>query len=260
MDSAATKILVVSMSTAAERRARFAARAAEAGLAWEFFDAWTSLHPDLRYDPNRLLNTHGRGLEPGEIGCYSSHFAIWQRLLEGDARQVIVLEDDVIVDWSLLSRLADVDLEADGIDYLRLYHKQPVPSLVRRHPFLMRDRRILELFGRAYGTQAYAITRAGAARMAEACRRVCRPIDDEMDRSWSHGIPNLALFPSAVLEEALGSHIGEKRFGTPRTGEAARRRARDSAAAGRAFRAAWLGQKLRRRARGAWSRLSKGKR
>src|SRR3546814_16842386 len=39
-----------------------------------------------------------------------------------------------------------------------------------------------------------------------------RSIDDEMDRSWAHGLPNLALYPAPILEAAVVSDIGNSRF------------------------------------------------
>src|SRR3546814_17773491 len=83
---------------------------------------------------------------------------------------------------------------------------------VVRRDFLQHSRAIVELVGLAYGTQGYAITLEGARRLAEHCRTVRRPIDDEMDRSWAHGLPNLALYPAPILEAAVVSDIGNSRF------------------------------------------------
>src|SRR3546814_8336311 len=33
-----------------------------------------------------------------------------------------------------------------------------------------------------------------------------------MDRSWAHGLPNLALYPAPLLEAAVVSDIGNSRF------------------------------------------------
>src|SRR3546814_11383087 len=83
---------------------------------------------------------------------------------------------------------------------------------VVRRDFLQHSRAIVELVGLAYGTQGYAITLEGARRLVEHCRTVRRPIDDEMDRSWAHGLPTLALYPAPILEEAVVSDIGNSRF------------------------------------------------
>ena len=73
----------------------------------------------------------GRPLTPGELGCYSSHYHAWLALLDSQAAQMIVLEDDTIVDWTFLEKLATVDFRTLGVNYLRLYARRP--SAFRLH-------------------------------------------------------------------------------------------------------------------------------
>lgn len=209
----AAEILVVSLETAEARRAAFAARAAGTSLAWRFFDACTAPAPGMTLDEPAIRRNKGRPMSRGEIGCYASHFSIWQDLIARGVPQAIVLEDDTMVDWAYLEPLARTDLHALGIDYLRLYAKRPTWQRVVRRDFLQHSRTIVELVGPAYGTQGYVITLEGARRLAAHCASVRRPIDDEMDRSWAHGLPNLALYPAPILEAAIVSDIGAARFG-----------------------------------------------
>lgn len=208
----ATEVLVVSLESAAARREAFAARAAGTSLGWRFFDACTGPAPGMTIDEPAIRSNKGRPMSKGEIGCYASHFSIWQEMIARGVRQAIVLEDDTVVDWTYLERLAETDLHAEGIDYLRLYAKRPTWQKAVRGDFLQHSRTIVELVGHAYGTQGYAITLEGAQRLAEHCAMVRRPIDDAMDRSWAHGLPNLLLYPAPILEAAIISDIGSSRF------------------------------------------------
>lgn len=212
-ESDVAEILVVSLESAAARREAFAARAAGTALAWRFFDACTAPAPGMTIDEAAIRRHKGRPMSKGEIGCYASHFSIWQDMIARGVRQAIVLEDDTVVDWAYLEPLARTDLHAERIDYLRLYAKRPTWQRVVRRDFLQHSRAVVELVGLAYGTQGYAITLDGARRLAAHCRTVRRPIDDEMDRSWAHGLPNLALYPAPILEAAVVSDIGSSRFG-----------------------------------------------
>ena len=212
----ATEVVVVSLETAQARRHAFAARAGDTKLAWRFFDACTAPAAGMTIDEPAIRRNKGRMMSKGEIGCYASHFSIWQDLIARGVRQAIVLEDDTVVDWTYLEALAATDLGAEGIDYLRLYAKRPTWQRVVRQDFLQHSRAVVELVGLAYGTQGYAITRDGARRLAAHCKTVRRPIDDEMDRSWAHGLPNLALYPAPILEAAVASDIGNSRF-VPKT-------------------------------------------
>jgi glycosyl transferase family 25 len=202
------------MTDAQERRSRFAERARGAGVNWSFYPAHTSLHPGLRYDERAAIVAKGRPLLAGELGVFSSHHAIWSDLRSDDADQFVVLEDDVIVDWGFLAKLAQVDLAAIGLHYLRLYYKLPVRAAVVHENFIERARSIVELEHTAFGAQGYAITKAGARTLLDHCRIVARPIDDEMERTWRHGLPNLSVFPFPILEESGPSTIGSTRFET----------------------------------------------
>lgn len=209
-----TRMRVISLADAAERRAHFLAHAGDcAGLDWMFFDAHASPGPQIVYDRQAAERVHGRALEPGELGVYSSHTALWQDLLDDrDADQYMIFEDDVIVDWAALAVVAAHDFAASGHHYVRLFARKPSSFRLLATDYLPGPRALLALTGKPFGAQAYVITRPGARAMLDACRHAVRPIDDEMDRFWDHGIPNLALFPFPVIERFSPSHIGGERF------------------------------------------------
>jgi glycosyl transferase family 25 len=209
-----TRILVVSLRGAEARRHAFQASAGATDLPWEYFDACESLHPELAYREDEAIVAKGRPLTKGEIGCYSSHFEAWRQLLAGGHDQYVVLEDDVIVDWDYLAAFVRMDHSAAGHDYIRLYYKHPTPARVLERDFGARTRWLTEVYGYCFGTQGYLITRRAAAVFTERFRTVRRPIDDEMDRSWAHGVPSLAVFPFPVIERAQESGIGVGRFQT----------------------------------------------
>lgn len=207
-----TSIVVISLPQATDRRALFAERARSTTLPWRWFDARRKLGPGLEHDPDEAIVAKGRPLYPGELGCYASHYAVWQEFLDGDASQLLVLEDDTIVDWSFLAKAVAVDLGAAGILYLRLYAKRPCPFRILLQNAIERQRSVIEFLDRPLGTQGYLLTRAGARRLVSHCRRVRRPIDDELDRSWDHGIPALCVFPFPVIEESTASAIDAARW------------------------------------------------
>jgi glycosyl transferase family 25 len=200
-----TSVRVISLPYAHERRARFAASAPlESEVDWSFFDASTTIAEGITYSRARALVSHGRELRAGEIGCFVSHYRLWNAFLASGAEQMLVLEDDVFVDWAAVRPMLDVAFPR-GIDYVRLYAMRPAP--LREIGWFL-GRRLVQFLHYAYGTQAYVVTRAGARRFVAAATGIERPIDDFMDRAWDHGVPNLALFPFPVLELAGSSSIG----------------------------------------------------
>ena len=100
------------------------------------------------------------------------------------------------------------------MSYLRLYAKRP--TAFRLHGEAIEARRFLvEYAAYVHGTQGYVISRAGAERFVRHCRRVRRPVDNELDRAWDHGVPCLALFPFPLTEISTGSTIGAARWERP---------------------------------------------
>jgi glycosyl transferase, family 25 len=209
---ARTKIFVVSLRGQPERRKSFVMANRGTTTPWTFFDAYETLHPDLEYEEDAAVIAKGRPLTRGEIGCYSSHYALWKQLMEDDADQYVILEDDVIVDWQYLQILIAADHKQAGHDYLRLYYKKPVQPVLLQKNFLTRATSLVEIPGYCFGTQGYLITKNGAQRFVQQMRKIVRPVDDEMDRSWAHGVPNRAIFPFPVIEQSIASNIGAARF------------------------------------------------
>ena len=100
---ARTRIEVISMATAHERRATFSEAARGARSDWRFVDASCSAPADVPYSDRAAVRRFGRTLSRGEIGCFASHLAAWKSLLASNDPQRIVLEDDTIVDWPLMA-------------------------------------------------------------------------------------------------------------------------------------------------------------
>jgi glycosyl transferase family 25 len=237
-----TEILVINLAHDTDRREAFTRQASAAGVSWNFFQACTALAPGLAYDPADSLRACGRPLTTGELGCYSSHFSVWQKLQTSDWDQLIVMEDDLLVDWAFIRLMVGRDFAAQGINYLRLFSRLIPPFRHIRWRYLDDSRRLIRYLDYAYGTQAYLITRKGAATMARHCQRVCRPIDHEMDRFWSHGVPDLAVYPPPVVEISAPSRIGGGRYEGASVARAVLRR----------HAASWLMEKARRK----WARFS----
>lgn len=227
------------MRDSVERRAAFAERAKDASVPWTFFDACTGLVPGLTYNEAAARVIRGRPLTPGEIGCYASHYALWLKLLADDADQYVVLEDDTIIDWKFLERVAQVDFGRSGIDYLRLYCLRPGSFVVCKYRYL-EARHLIQLIDPAYGTQGYVISRAGAQRLVPRCNQIVRPIDSQLDRYWEHGLPNLCLFPFPIIEEFGASQIGDNRLTSAKDASRTRIERKLGALRAEAKRRAWL--------------------
>jgi glycosyl transferase family 25 len=203
-----TSVRVLSLATDAERRASFSARAAGAKVAWSFYDAKTELTAPLRYDEQLAIVYRGRPLSATEVACYSSHYCLWGELLSSEADQLLVLEDDVLVDWGFIELVVAHDFSENGIHYLRLA-ATAAPPVVYRGELL--GRYLVQYLGYALGCQAYIVSRHGAEFLRDYCRQILCPVDDVLDATWRGALPNFAICQAPVIGMTVPSRIGSGR-------------------------------------------------
>ena len=84
---------------------------------------------------------------------------------EADCDQLIVLEDDVVVDWEFIREISAIQLAGRGIEYLRLFAKMPAPWRFIASPYFDKYRHLIRFTGYALGTQAYVLSKTGAQRL-----------------------------------------------------------------------------------------------
>lgn len=205
-----TLVRVVSMETAHERRRRFADEAAGLDVAWEFFPAHADVAAPLSYSDRAARRRFGRALTAGERGCYTSHYMLWQTLIASSCEQLLVLEDDVLVDWPLLRRLVQIDLSQSGIELIRLYSTHPFRSQTVIHRFAGPHSHLVQAKGMLLGTQGYLLTRRGAQRLVKLGASLDSPVDWLMTRYWDYGFANYCVFPFPILERYTSSSIGAR--------------------------------------------------
>ncbi|MBC7521565.1 MAG: glycosyltransferase family 25 protein [Sandarakinorhabdus sp.] len=210
------KVRVISLADSPRRAGMAAQLAAIPGIDWSFFDACTDMPAILVHDSAAATATIRRDLTRGELGCFASHASLWHELAAAPEGSVmIVLEDDLLIDPGFFGALASFEAQTRGIDYLRLHAKVPAPARVVGR---VAGRHLVRYQGIAFGTQGYFIRKAAARRFATAITRVVRPVDDEMDRYWANGVPNMGVFPFPLLELAGPSTIEAERRGRARPG------------------------------------------
>ena len=88
-------VYVISLARAADRRAGIIDRLTVAGMKYEIVDAVDGETLDLNSFGDRLVN---RSMTKGAIGCFLSHYNLWQRMIAEQIPTAIVLEDDALWD------------------------------------------------------------------------------------------------------------------------------------------------------------------
>ena len=202
-----TAVRVVSV-IGSPRRQSFQQPPQDLGIDCHFLDAAMDVIDGVRVDEMLCYKHCGRLLVKGEIGNFCSHLLAWKELLADEQlTQMVVLEDDVLADWLAIKKIASVDWSQHGITYMKLYWKYPAKFNVKYWSYPIVDRHIVQFTTLALGANAYLITRQAAKSFVDAMGVISRPVDVEMDRPWSTGVPVFGILPVCAMELALPSTI-----------------------------------------------------
>ncbi|KAL6261421.1 hypothetical protein P5V15_006515 [Pogonomyrmex californicus] len=179
-------IYMINLIRRPERRKRMQRLFEELGIRAEIIDAvdgrtlnknslkkWGIIPMPEYSDPY-----HKRPMTMGEIGCFLSHYIIWQKVLENDYKSVMVLEDDVRFEpffrqkiKYVLAELFDLEVKWDLI-YMGRKRLVKSESLIDGSKFLVRA-------GYSYWTLGYILSKSGAEKLIGAMPlRKLIPVDE----------------------------------------------------------------------------------
>jgi glycosyl transferase family 25 len=209
-DQPRTSIKVISLDTSVDRRRAFTQMTGGLNLDWGFSPAHSAITEPLQYNDRAAVRRSGRPLSPAEIGCYASHFKLWEWLSNSNFDQAIILEDDVIVDWALIEKMVNTRLSDYGIDLLRLHTYSPFRWTMTKYKFFSLSDHLVRLIGMVPGAAAYVLSRAAARNLVSNYSTISAPVDWILPRYWEHRITNYCIFPFPVIHRHTPSTIGER--------------------------------------------------
>lgn len=195
------KVHVISLRRLPERAARVSSRLSTLGIAHELFPAVDgSLAENLaweQYDQAACIRRFGSSLLPSEIGCFASHFSLWQRCAQ-EGVPFLVLEDDVtLLDiFPCMAELAGARIQSRRLIRLSGLFDEPFRIVED-----MGDATLARFLKGPMGSQAYMLSPEGAKALVEAASVWDEPLDHFLDRFWAHGVLPYAILPFAALQE-----------------------------------------------------------
>lgn len=198
------KIFVISLPDAHARRARAARQLEECGLAFEFFDAMRGdkVMADGYFDrcdeEEWLLNT-GHPMSTGEVGCFASHRAVWQKCVDLD-EPIMIMEDD----FQLLPGFAGaVQQVAENIAECGFIRLQSETRAQKERVGTRGDFTLWRYTKVPHSCMCNSMTPGVARDLVEQTRSIFEPVDVFIKKFWIHGQPIYGLTPYTVTESAL---------------------------------------------------------
>ena len=195
-----------------------AAHLEQRGFAFRFFDAVDGRRMNIArhpgYDARRRRATHGRDLQPGELGCLLSHRGVYREILRQNLEYALVAEDDARFHPCARAVLQDLIGKYNRFDLVRLLDNPKVAASTRRRIIpLAGDFWLVRLRTAPGGAYATLISAQGAAKLVKATENFAFPIDTILGRTWETGLRAYAIQPGlAVHDFGFASAIGDQRF------------------------------------------------
>lgn len=207
-DATLPPILVVNLDRDPGRLQHMKAQCDRLGLAFTRFAA--VLGDDVPAALRRnFFDDGGRKISPlkrGEVGCYASHLAIYQRMLDGDyGGAVLVLEDDIEIadDFASVVAAALAALPPDW-DIVRLSN-MPKRAYVPLAA-LPNGRDLVRYSKIPNSTGAYLVSRSGARKLVGPRLRE-RAIDQDLGYAFAWNLDTYGIVPAPVKPDVLTSTI-----------------------------------------------------
>jgi glycosyl transferase family 25 len=199
------RTIVITLARSADRQKHMTGEFERAGLPFEFFygvDGPRGEHLRFKqYDEKRTIRFFGKAMGVGEVGCWASHYLVWQKCVELN-EPVLVVEDDVKLKPGFAGLVKRLEPLMEDHRLIRLY------GLVKRPYRKLKDLgdgfTLIRFLRGPAGTQCYAISPAGAKTLLAGAESWREPVDRYMDRFWRHGLPSLAIMPYLLAHVGYG--------------------------------------------------------
>ncbi|GLP97280.1 glycosyltransferase family 25 protein [Paraferrimonas sedimenticola] len=210
------QVLVISLAQDSARRENISSQLQQLGVSFEFFDAVDGRlgeHPLLaRYHKREFLLNYGRDAQPGELGCYASHFLIWQRCVELN-QPIAVLEDDIALYDNFIKGFELAKSLTNELGFIRL--EEPDRSSKWQLAGANQGFEFRKFIKMAQRTSGYMISPAVAKAFIDASERFEFPVDVFIRNFHKHQMPLFDISPPILGQnrDEFDSHIGSRKRG-----------------------------------------------
>lgn len=198
-----TMIFVISLTKSIERRKSIEAQFAPFGdqIDYQFFDAINgNENPDhplfKRYQNEKRLARKGYPLSRSQLGCFASHYLLWQQCVALN-QPIIILEDDAQLQPNFLEAYQFCGSKQNQFEFFWLFpsFKQPQGKLF----FQSGNIRLMRFYKGFSSATGYFLSPKAAQKLLSYCATEwIYEVDNTMDRFYEHQLDFLGLEPACI--------------------------------------------------------------
>ncbi len=207
------KIFVISLNSSLERRKKIIMQMTEHSLDFTFFDAINGAteHPPILndYSNEKRLAKKGYSLNPGELGCFASHYSLWQKCFLLN-EPIVILEDDIHFNEHLNTILVCIEKYIHQLGLVRL-SRTLKPSFIKL--FSMPNESMMVKYTKpAKGGMGYVLSPKAAKKLINKTKDWHDPADDFLEKEWLHNVKIFGVEPPCLTHDfEVDSEIGERK-------------------------------------------------
>ncbi len=216
------RTLVVTLERAKDRQQNITAQFEAINHPFEYFhgvDGGQGHHPLFdHYNEPKRLKLRGEPMSPGQLGCFASHYRIWQECVDSQ-ESILVIEDDALIDPERFQAFLNaISQLPEDVECLRLFENK---SKVRKgiHPRHLAGELYVKKFLKGHmSTTGYYLTPSGARKFLYGASEWILPVDLYMDQFWRNGVECYGLAPPCLTNDPqFDSMISQGRTRTRRS-------------------------------------------
>ena len=207
-----SEIFVINLDTSVERRENISRQLNALKLSFHIFPAVNGRkeqHPLFKhYDEQLSQRYRGKSLSRGQLGCYASHYLLWQQCVESN-KPIIVIEDDALICPDTFMAFMDALPTLDNaIECVRLFDNKR--RAFTSWPVVDSNNLAIHKFSRGHmSTTGYYLTPTGAKKLIAHSERWYMAVDIYMDRFWINDVECYGTVPACLTNDPkFDSEIG----------------------------------------------------
>ncbi len=187
-----TKIFIINLASSIERRDHISQQLNALSLPFEVFSAVDGRvsppHPLLRHYNDELSQTYrAKTLTAGQLGCYASHFLLWEKCVELNQPIIIIEDDALLFKEPILNFMQAISELPKDIECVRLFKNKR--RKFSSYTVLECPSTSIQKFTKGHmSTTGYFLTPSGAKKLLQHSKEWYMAVDIFMDRFWVNGV------------------------------------------------------------------------